>query len=63
MVRTLAGSGTSDLVDGVGTMASIILPRAICVDTSLTVYLGDVNLRMITTAGIAIIRLLFLFLH
>ena len=55
-MRTFAGSGTSGIVDGIGTVASINDPRAMCLDSSLTLYIGDSTydiVRMITTAGIS----------
>ena len=58
-MKTFVGSGTNAAVDGIGTVASIQAPRAMCVDSSLTVYFGDLNVRMITTAGIGTISLYY----
>jgi sugar lactone lactonase YvrE len=55
VVTTLAGSGSSGSLDGVGTAASFNAPYDVEVDISGNVYAADFNnnkIRMVTTAGV-----------
>lgn len=53
-VTTLAGGGSADWVDGVGTAASFSGPLALAVDTSDNIYVsdsGNSRIRWISTSG------------
>jgi prepilin-type N-terminal cleavage/methylation domain-containing protein len=47
VVTTLAGSGTAGPADGTGTAAQFNAPRGIAVDSSGTLYIGDLNNHII----------------
>lgn len=54
VVTTLAGSGTTGLVDGTGTAAQFMMPSCIAVDANGTIYVtdGGCAVRKITAAGV-----------
>ncbi len=55
VVTTLAGSGTAGPADGTGSAAQFNQPNSVAVDSSGTVYVGDLynqRIRKITTAGV-----------
>ena len=54
VVSTMAGSGSASYGDGVGTSAMFSYPIGVSVDSSGTVYVGDINnhrIRKISTSG------------
>ena len=55
VVTTFAGSGVSGSLDGTGTAAQFVQPSSVAVDSSGTVYVGDITdnrIRKITSAGV-----------
>ena len=55
VVSTLAGSGTADWADGLGTAASFNSPRDVSMDSNGAVYVADSGIhriRMISSSGV-----------
>ena len=54
VVSTMAGSGSGSYGDGVGTSAMFKYPQGVSVDSSGTVYVGDIDnnrIRKISSSG------------